>query len=221
MDVTFRRATNRDRAAAARVVDEALREYGLHVLPDSSDVDLTDLEAHYDARGGRFELLEGADGEALGVLGWRPAGDPRDGVVELKKLYLAPAARGRGLGRRALERAVGAAQAAGARAVGYCWRIRLPCSGLRRMQGEARGRVPPATEFANSVRSCSRRPRCWARRTGSTRAAASCPSGAPTPRRSPRSRTSATSPTASTSRRPCVAAPRPTTRARPTLPPGA
>ena len=114
MDVTFRRATNRDREVAARVVDEAQREYGLHVLPDSSDVDLTDLEAHYDARGGRFEILEGADGEVLGVLGWRPAGD---GVVELKKLYLAPAARGRGLGRRALERAVDAARRAGARAV--------------------------------------------------------------------------------------------------------
>jgi GNAT superfamily N-acetyltransferase len=114
MDVSFRRATNRDCDLAQQLVDAALREYGLHVLPESSDVDLTDLEGHYDARGGRFELLEGPNGDALGVLGWRPAGD---GVVELKKLYLAPHARGRGLGRRALERAVDAARSSGAQAI--------------------------------------------------------------------------------------------------------
>lgn len=116
--VTFRRATNGDRQTAQRLVDGALREYGLHVLLDTSDVDLTDLEGHYDARGGRFELLESNSGDPLGVLGWRPAADD-DGarVVELKKLYLAPAARGRGLGRRALDRVVAAARSMGARAV--------------------------------------------------------------------------------------------------------
>lgn len=114
----FRRATNSDRQTAQRLVDAALREYGLHVLLDSSDIDLTDLEGHYDLRGGRFELLESASSEPLGVLGWRPAADD-DGacVVELKKLYLAPAARGRGLGRRALDRVVAAARDLGARAV--------------------------------------------------------------------------------------------------------
>lgn len=84
MDVIFRRATNHDRDVAQAVVDSALREYGLHVLPESSDVDLTDLEHHYDARGGRFEILESAGGETLGVLGWRPAGDSIDGVIELR-----------------------------------------------------------------------------------------------------------------------------------------
>jgi GNAT superfamily N-acetyltransferase len=93
--VRFRRATNRDCQAAQRLVDDALREYGLHVLLDSSDVDLTDLEGHYDVR----------------------ADDDGGRVVELKKLYLAPAARGRGLGRRALDRVVAAARGLGARAV--------------------------------------------------------------------------------------------------------
>jgi putative acetyltransferase len=113
-DITFRRATNRDQALVVRLVDSALREYGLGVLPESSDVDLTDVERHYDARGGRLELLERPGGDALGVVGWRAAGD---GVVELKKLYLEPTARGRGLGRLALARVVEAARAAGARAV--------------------------------------------------------------------------------------------------------
>jgi putative acetyltransferase len=113
MDIRFRRATNDDREVAQQVVDRALRDYGLHVLLDSSDVDLMDLERHYDARGGCFELIE-LDGETVGVLGRRRAGD---GVVELKKLYLLSTARGRGLGRRAIARVIDEARAAGAAAI--------------------------------------------------------------------------------------------------------
>jgi GNAT superfamily N-acetyltransferase len=113
MDVVFRRATRGDSPAAMQLVDRALRDYGLHAVPEAGDIDLTDLEQHYDARGGCFELIE-AGGEVLGVVGWRPAGD---GVIELKKLYLAASARGHGLGRRAIERVIAAARAAGARAI--------------------------------------------------------------------------------------------------------
>jgi GNAT superfamily N-acetyltransferase len=114
LEVTFRRATNADCAIVQQVVDRALREYGLHVILDAGDVDLTDLERHYDARGGRFELLEASDGDVVGVVGWRPAGES---VVELKKLYLTARARGRGLGRRALLRVVDAARDRRARCI--------------------------------------------------------------------------------------------------------
>jgi len=113
MSITFRRATNRDRGIALQIVDQALRDYGLYAVPESSDVDLTDLEHHYDARGGCFELIE-LDEQVVGVLGWRPGGD---GIVELKKLYLLATARGHGLGRRAVERVIEAARAAGSRAI--------------------------------------------------------------------------------------------------------
>lgn len=112
-DVSFRRATAADLAAVHAIVGDALREYGLRLLLESSDVDLTSIERHYDDRGGRLELIEGRAGEPLGVLGWRPAGD----VAELKKLYLTRAARGRGIGRLAIERAVAFARAGGSRAV--------------------------------------------------------------------------------------------------------
>jgi GNAT superfamily N-acetyltransferase len=124
MEVAFRRATNRDCEVAQHIVDRALREYGLYVVLDAGDVDLTDLERHYDARGGGFELIEGAAGEPLGVVGWRAAGVGEgvgvgvgEGVIELKKLYLTAAARGRGVGRRAVARVIDAARAAGARAI--------------------------------------------------------------------------------------------------------
>lgn len=114
MNVIFRRATNRDRALAQHIVGDALRAYGLHLLLESSDVDLSDIDAQYDSRGGQLEIIESADGTPLGVLGWRPAtGD----VFELKKLYLTPNARGLGLGRRCVERVVDAAHSAGARAI--------------------------------------------------------------------------------------------------------
>jgi putative acetyltransferase len=131
--VTFRRATNADVSAVQQLVDRALRDYGLSLVLDAGDIDLSDLEHHYDARGGRFELLE-SDGALLGVVGWRPAaatiaaaataatttttttGVPGD-VIELKKLYLAGAARGQGLGRQAVMRVIDAARARGARAI--------------------------------------------------------------------------------------------------------
>jgi GNAT superfamily N-acetyltransferase len=101
-----------------RLVDDALREYGLRVLLDSSDIDLTDIERHYDARGGALELLLDAREQIIGVLGWRPgldgAGRP---ICELKKLYLAGAARGRGVGWLALERLRAQARAAGCVAI--------------------------------------------------------------------------------------------------------
>lgn len=113
MEIAFRRATRGDSAIAMQLVDRALRDYGLYAVPEAGDIDLTDVEQHYDARGGCFELIE-AGGAVVGVVGWRPAGD---GVIELKKLYLASSARGHGLGRRAIERVITAARAAGARAI--------------------------------------------------------------------------------------------------------
>jgi putative acetyltransferase len=113
MNIVFRRATRADSPAAMQLVDQALRDYGLYAVPEAGDVDLTDLEQHYDAHGGCFELIE-IDGKLVGVVGWRPVGD---GVIELKKVYLASSTRGLGLGRRAVERVIAAARTAGARAI--------------------------------------------------------------------------------------------------------
>ncbi len=114
MDVRFRRATNNDCGRAQQLVDRALRDYGLHIVLEAGDRDLADIEVHYDARGGCFELLETAAGEVVGVVGWRAASTH---VIELKKLYLAAHARGQGLGRRAIERVIDAARGRHAKAI--------------------------------------------------------------------------------------------------------
>jgi GNAT superfamily N-acetyltransferase len=111
----FRRATNADCAVAQDIVHEALGDHGLGILLDTSDKDLRDLEGHYDARGGAFELIfvAGRD-EPIGVLGWRPGAD---GTVELKKVYLRRSARGLGVGKIAVERVIDRARAMGVSAV--------------------------------------------------------------------------------------------------------
>ena len=94
----FRRATNADCATAQAIVREALAEHGLGLLLDTSDKDLLDLESHYDARGGAFELIYAApNDEPVGVLGWRPGANR---TVELKKVYLRRSARGQSASTR-------------------------------------------------------------------------------------------------------------------------
>jgi GNAT superfamily N-acetyltransferase len=65
---------------------------------------------------GVFLLLEDDDGVPLGCGGLRTIAPTPEGTrMEVKHLYVAPAARGRGLGRRLLEALEAAAREAGAR----------------------------------------------------------------------------------------------------------
>jgi putative acetyltransferase len=112
---TFRRATNADCSAAQAIVGEALGDHGMDLLLETSDKDLLDIEAHYDARGGAFELIHHpSSDEPVGVLGWRLGAD---GMVELKKIYLRRTARGLGIGRIAVQRVIDRARELGAQAV--------------------------------------------------------------------------------------------------------
>ena len=111
----FRRATNADCVTAQAIVREALAEHGLGLLLDTSDKDLLDLESHYDARGGAFELIYAApNDEPVGVLGWRPGANR---TVELKKVYLRRSARGLGVGKLAVQRVIDHARALGLDAI--------------------------------------------------------------------------------------------------------
>lgn len=99
----MRTACNGDGPQVEALVGSVLREYGLALDPEGVDRDLSDLEGHYLSPGGHFEVVENAAGDLIGSMGLMPLGD---GVCELRKLYLAPAARGQGLGKRLLERAI-------------------------------------------------------------------------------------------------------------------
>lgn len=115
VSIRFRRASNADCLVAQAIVREALADHGLDLLLDTSDKDLHDLEANYDARGGAFELIyTSTSDEPIGVLGWRPG---VGGTLELKKVYLRRTARGLGVGRMAVKRVIDQARTLGLQAV--------------------------------------------------------------------------------------------------------
>lgn len=111
---TIRAATNADCAAVRALVFGVLREYGLTPEPHATDADLGDIEANYFQTGGAFWVVQNAAGEIVGSAGLHPE---VNGDCEMRKMYLHPAARGRGLGRKLLETAVARARELGFRRV--------------------------------------------------------------------------------------------------------
>ena len=92
---------------------EAASEVGLCFQGFEEEVEI--LERMYGPPGGRFLLVQAGDGVAGGVA-LRDLGDK---ICEMKRLYLRPAFRGRGLGRKCAEEVVREA-----REMGYA-RMRL------------------------------------------------------------------------------------------------
>jgi putative acetyltransferase len=107
------RGFRRDDAAAVReIVFGVLEEFGLAPDHAGTDVDLSDVELHYQARGGGFWVVEDGRGRIVGTCGlWL---DPDEHArCELRKMYLRPEWRGRGLGRQLLETALDHARRTG------------------------------------------------------------------------------------------------------------
>jgi len=110
----IRPATNRDGETVRELVFGVLIEYGLQPDPGGTDADLDELEGTYQQRGGAFDVVEDADGRVVGTVGLY-ATDPER--FELRKMYLVPAARGKGLGKWLLARSVARAREKGAKRV--------------------------------------------------------------------------------------------------------
>jgi putative acetyltransferase len=96
----YRDAQRGEEAAVQALVANVLAEYGLAADPAKTDADLADLRASYFERGGVFRVLVAPDGVIMGCGGLYPL-DARE--AEIRKMYLAPLARGQGFGRTLLE----------------------------------------------------------------------------------------------------------------------
>jgi putative acetyltransferase len=108
--ITLRDGLGTDSDAVRKLVFDVLAEYGLAVDPAGTDSDLLDLEASYLEPGGVFKVLVGPAGAIVGCGGLLPL-DARE--CELRKMYLLPAARGRGLGRALLHELLACARSRG------------------------------------------------------------------------------------------------------------
>jgi putative acetyltransferase len=89
-----------DRIAAAAVIISVLAEYGLGWEPDGADRDVLEVETAYLDRGGEFWVVK-YQGQIVGTSAYYPI-DRGEKAVEIRKMYLLPIARGRGLGRHLL-----------------------------------------------------------------------------------------------------------------------
>ncbi|SKA94291.1 putative acetyltransferase [Prosthecobacter debontii] len=111
---TLRPATNADCEAVRAVVLSVLAEYGLQADLSTTDADLFDLEGHYAQRGGCFEVVVDPNGKIIASVGLQPQGE---GLCELRKMYLLPQHRGRGIGRTLLDHALQRARELGFREI--------------------------------------------------------------------------------------------------------
>jgi putative acetyltransferase len=109
-EIIIRSATNADCGRVQSLVFGILREYGLAPDFEGTDRDISDIEAHYTARGGIFELLEDAQGNLLGTIGLYPLTAE---TIELRKMYFDKKLRGRGIGKQTLARMIETARRLG------------------------------------------------------------------------------------------------------------
>lgn len=92
-----------------QIVKQVLPEYGLSTDSMTTDSDLRDINDSYLSNGGVFRIVE-SNGKAVGSYGLYVT-TPHS--CELRKMYLLPEFRGRGLGKRMIEDALREAGARG------------------------------------------------------------------------------------------------------------
>lgn len=96
----LRPATNADGPRIRSLVFSVLAEYGLPT-DAHTDGDLDDIETAY--AGGAFEVIEDGAGRLVGTIGLCRTDEK---ICELRKMYLLPEARGRGLGKLLVDRMI-------------------------------------------------------------------------------------------------------------------
>ncbi|WP_017731308.1 GNAT family N-acetyltransferase [Nafulsella turpanensis] len=97
-DYRIRAARSADSAAIKKLVFGVLQDYGLQPDEGSTDADIADVETSYNSRGGFFGVVEDKEETLVGTFGLYPLEEESGRVAEVRKMYLLPSARGKGLG---------------------------------------------------------------------------------------------------------------------------
>ena len=97
LDFLIRSWETRDRADAFHLIRNILAEYGLQCEPYGADRDVYDVELFYHTKGGEFWVVE-RQGEIVGTAAYYPI-ERGNNAVEIRKMYILPAIRGKGLGK--------------------------------------------------------------------------------------------------------------------------
>lgn len=102
----LRRIEPADNERLVKLVFTVMREFGIEPDPEGVDADIFAPGEHYIAAGGEFQVLVDPAGTIVGCFGVMPL---ENGNCELRKMYLEPEQRGRGLGKKMLAKAMGTA----------------------------------------------------------------------------------------------------------------
>jgi len=94
-DFVVRSWQSGDRVLSAVVIETVLAEYGLGWEPEGADADVLNVEECYGD--GEFWVVE-LNGVVVGTAAYYSI-DRAENAVEIRKMYLLPIARGKGLGR--------------------------------------------------------------------------------------------------------------------------
>lgn len=101
-----------DVEAVAALFRDYAASIGVDLAYQGFEAELAGLPGQYAPLGGTLLIARSGDGQPLGCVAVRRL---HDGVAEMKRLYVSPAARGLGLGRALLQAATDAATAMGYR----------------------------------------------------------------------------------------------------------
>ena len=114
-DPRIRPIRPQDDAAVAAIIREVMASFGATGPGySSSDAEVDAMSVAYDGARAAYFVLE-EDGRVVGCGGIAPLAGADADVCELRKMYLLPAARGRGLGQMMLDRCLAAARGRGYR----------------------------------------------------------------------------------------------------------
>lgn len=97
------------REIAANVIKTVLTEYRLPWQPETADIDVLEVEQYYQQTGGEFWVVQDINSnQIIGTGAYYPI-KRGNNAVEIRKMYLLSAHRGKGLGKyllRELEKAI-------------------------------------------------------------------------------------------------------------------
>jgi putative acetyltransferase len=94
---TIRNWQKSDRALTAEVIKTVLEEYGLPWQPELADRDVIEVEEAYLNAGGEFWVVE-QNTVIVGTAAYQPIAKGKK-AVEIRKMYLLPEVRSKGLGK--------------------------------------------------------------------------------------------------------------------------
>jgi putative acetyltransferase len=90
-----------DRETVVRLIGGVLQEYNLTWQPEEADKDVIEIERYYLEAGGEFWIVE-RERQIIGTGAYYPISRGKK-AVEIRKMYLLPIARGKGLGKYLLQ----------------------------------------------------------------------------------------------------------------------